>query len=179
MQYFKFVNWRICGFVFWCHEQAINVFLDLLDNLFLPPLANVNYTCENLFKHTVIIITFIRKWSTRNCSKTLIKFSGNVIKRSTFWCVIPRVSLQGVKSLGIHFSCLCWGLACTALFAIPNLTLIDFRYQLQNPVIQTKQTNKNGRTRTTHIQPLLRRDGRHLSDGVQRHGRGLRHGQVR
>ena len=22
MQYFKLVNWRICGFVFWCHEQV-------------------------------------------------------------------------------------------------------------------------------------------------------------
>ena len=44
---------------------------------------------------------------------------------------------------------------------------------------QNNKTNKNGRTRTTHIQPLLRRDGCHLGDGVQRHGRGLRHGQVR
>ena len=27
----------------------------------------------------------------------------------TLLCVFPRVSVQGVKSLGGHFACLCWG----------------------------------------------------------------------
>ena len=45
MQYFKFENWRIGEFDFWCHEQVI-LFTSENYFLILPPkkLSNVNKT---------------------------------------------------------------------------------------------------------------------------------------
>ena len=51
MQHFKFVNWRIRGFVFWCHEQVRNhnfLFFCRMSKVFLTLEAYHYYYCLTL-----------------------------------------------------------------------------------------------------------------------------------
>ena len=100
MQHFKFVNWRICGFVFWCHEQVTDYWR--INSISRKKITVKQYVQKwfitkfgTMWKISSGLLSFCTSESSKNQSpftykSRLLKFSEVLKQTQEGWAFIER-----------------------------------------------------------------------------------------